>query len=73
MNRLEKRLNNKHAQKAAKKAASEQVSIPIPLEQGQTLAIQQAIDLAIQHHTAGDLPQSESIINKYCKPTRTNQ
>ena len=27
----------------------------------QTLALQQAIDLAVQHHTAGDLPKAESI------------
>ena len=27
----------------------------------QTLTIQQAIDLAVQHHTAGDLPKAEGI------------
>ena len=31
------------------------------LEQGQPLAIQQAIDLAVQHHIAGDLPKAEGI------------
>ena len=30
-------------------------------EQQQTLTIQQAIDLAVQHHTAGRLPEAESI------------
>jgi Tfp pilus assembly protein PilF len=27
----------------------------------QTLTIQQAIDLAVQHHQAGDLPKAESV------------
>ena len=30
-------------------------------EQQQTLTIQQAIDLGVQHHNAGRLPQAESI------------
>ena len=30
-------------------------------EQQQTLTIQQAIDLGVQHHKAGRLPQAESI------------
>ena len=30
-------------------------------EQQQTLTIQQAIDLAVQHHTAGRLPEAENI------------
>ena len=30
-------------------------------EQQQTLTIQQGLDLAVQHHTAGRLPQAESI------------
>ena len=30
-------------------------------EQQQTLAIQQAIDLAVQHHNAGDLTKAEDI------------
>ena len=30
-------------------------------EQQQTLTIQQAIDLAVQHHNAGRLPEAESI------------
>jgi tetratricopeptide (TPR) repeat protein len=32
--------------------------------QKQTLAIQQAIDLAVQHHTAGDLPKAEAIYQR---------
>ena len=30
-------------------------------EPQQTLTIQQALDLAVQHHTAGRLPQAENI------------
>ncbi len=30
-------------------------------EQQQSLTIQQAIDLGVQHHTAGRLPQAETI------------
>ena len=33
----------------------------------QTLTIQQAIDLAVQHHTAGDLPKAESIYKQILK------
>ena len=33
----------------------------------QTLTNQQAIDLAVQYHNAGDVPKAESIINKYFK------
>ena len=33
-------------------------------EQQQTLTIQQAIDLALQHHTAGRLSDAESIYNQ---------
>ena len=36
----------------------------MPAEQEQTLTIQQALDLAVQHHTAGDLPKAESIYNQ---------
>jgi tetratricopeptide (TPR) repeat protein/predicted O-methyltransferase YrrM len=34
-----------------------------PIEE-QTLTIQQAIDLAVQHHKAGELPKAESIYNQ---------
>ena len=33
----------------------------MPSEQEQTLTIQQAIDLALEHHTAGELPKAEGI------------
>jgi Tfp pilus assembly protein PilF len=36
----------------------------MPAEQEQTLPIQQALELAIQHHTAGDLPKAEGIYNQ---------
>jgi len=40
------------------KAATE---VDIPTEQRQTLTIQQALELGVQHHTAGRLPQAENI------------
>ena len=30
----------------------------------QTLTLQQALDLAVEHHTSGDLPRAESIYNQ---------
>jgi protein O-GlcNAc transferase len=33
----------------------------MPVEQEQTLTIQQAIDLAVQHQNAGDLAKAEEI------------
>ena len=45
--------------KAAKNAMSEQKASPSPDQQ--TLTVQQALDLAIQHQTAGRLPEAESI------------
>ena len=33
-------------------------------EQEQTLCLQQAIDLAVQHHNAGRLSQAETIYNQ---------
>ena len=41
-------------------------------EQQQTLTIQQALDLAVQHHTAGRLPQAESIYNQILQGTSNN-
>ena len=35
--------------------------VSLPTEQQQTLTIQQAIDLGVQHHAAGRLPEAESI------------
>jgi Tfp pilus assembly protein PilF len=57
MNKVEKR----HIKKVAKKKKFTQASLPIPAEQQHTLTIQQSIDLAIQHHQAGELPKAESI------------
>jgi tetratricopeptide (TPR) repeat protein len=61
MNRAGKRRNKKIADQGAKKAKLIQASSPIPAKEEQTLTIQQALDLALQHHTAGDLPKAESI------------
>jgi predicted TPR repeat methyltransferase len=61
MNRTEKRRNKKHADKAAKASKPLKSASPVPTEQQQTLTIQQAIDLGLQHHSAGDLPKAESI------------
>ena len=36
-------------------------------EQQQTLTIQQAIDLGVQHHTAGRLPEAEGIYRQILK------
>jgi len=58
MKRTEKRRSKKLAGKIAKKAE------PIPAEQEQTLTVQQAIDLALQYHNAGDLSKAESIYNQ---------
>ena len=61
MNRVEKRRNKGLVGKGAKKTKPIQVSLPIPSGQEQTQTIQQAIDLAVQHHQAGDLPKAESV------------
>jgi tetratricopeptide (TPR) repeat protein/2-polyprenyl-3-methyl-5-hydroxy-6-metoxy-1,4-benzoquinol methylase len=39
----------------------------MPAEQEQTLTIHKAIDLAVQHHTAGDLTKAEVIYNQILK------
>ena len=59
MNRAEKRRQKKVALKATRIAKLEKATIRSPDQQ--TLTIQQAIDLAVQHHTAGDLPKAEGI------------
>ena len=61
MNRAEKRRNKKLADKGTKKAKPKQASSPMPVEQEQTLTIQRALDLAVQHHKAGELPKAEGI------------
>jgi len=58
MNSAEKRRQKTLAQKAAKKATLGDATIRSPRQQ--TLAIQEAIDLALQHHAAGRLSQAES-------------
>jgi tetratricopeptide (TPR) repeat protein len=59
MNRVEKRRQRKLAEKAAKNVKPVQSASPIPGQQ--TLAIQEFIDLAVQHHNEGRLPEAESI------------
>ena len=61
MNRAEKRRNKKLAAKAAKVSKPVEATAPMALEQQQTLTIQQALDLGLQHQKAGDLPKAESI------------
>jgi tetratricopeptide (TPR) repeat protein/2-polyprenyl-3-methyl-5-hydroxy-6-metoxy-1,4-benzoquinol methylase len=62
MNRAEKRRQRKLAEKAAKKTGSSQV---ISLSPGQqTMTVQQAIGLGVQHHNAGRLPEAESIYQR---------
>jgi tetratricopeptide (TPR) repeat protein len=53
--------NKTLADKSAKKTKSTQETAPILAEQEQTLTIQQAIDLAVEHHNSGDLPKAEGI------------
>ena len=61
MNRAEKRRNKKLTDKGAKKTIRVKASLPIPGEHQQTLTIQQAIDLGVEHHNVGRLPEAESI------------
>ncbi len=59
MNRAEKRRQQKIAKKAAKKA--QHLPETPPLAGQNTLTIQQAIERGLQHHSAGRLPEAESI------------
>ena len=59
MNRAEKRRQRKLSKKAARVTKPVQSASSSPDQQ--TLTIQQAIDLAVQHHNAGRLPEAESI------------
>ena len=61
MNRAKKRRIKKPANKDTNKAKPIQASSSLPEDQERLLAIQQAIDLGIKHHQAGDLPKAESI------------
>ncbi len=59
MNRAEKRRQKKLAKKAASNAKLGKATIRSPGQQ--TLAIQQSIALAVQHHNAGYLLKAEGI------------
>ena len=62
MNRAEKRRQKKVALKATRIAKLEKATIRPPDQQN--LTVQQAIDLAVQHHTAGRLPEAENVYNQ---------
>ena len=59
MTRSEKRRQRKKTEKAAKGKKPIQLAKPSP--ERQMLTIQQAIDVALQHHNAGRLPEAEGI------------
>ena len=59
MNRAEKRRQKKFAKKAARNAKLGKATSRSPEQQ--RLNIQQALYLAVRHHTAGDLPKAEGI------------
>ena len=40
-----------------------------PSSEQQTLALQQALELAVQHHTAGDLSEAQTIYQQILKTT----
>jgi predicted TPR repeat methyltransferase len=61
MNRAERRRQRKKAEKAAKNAKLVQSANPSPEQPALTIEHAQAIELAMQHQTAGRLPQAESI------------
>ena len=58
MNRAERRRQQKKAKKTAKNAKP--VQSASPSSEQQTLTIQQTLDIALQHHNAGRLPEAES-------------
>jgi len=60
MNRAEKRRQKKLAAKAGKSNRALQTSL-LDTPQHQNLTVQQAIDLAVQHHVAGELSKAERI------------
>jgi len=60
MNRAEKRRQRKLVKKVVKREARKKLGGAQPGRQ-QTLTIQQSLDLAVQHHNAGDLPKAEGI------------
>ena len=62
MNRAERRRQMKLAKKAARNEKLVKATNRSPRQQ--TLAIQQSLDLAVQHHTAGRFPEAERIIQQ---------
>ncbi len=63
MKTAEKRRKRRFAEKAAKKEARKKPGVG-QLERRQQLILQQTLDLAVQHHKAGDLPKAERIYNQ---------
>ena len=61
MNRAQRRRQRKKAEKAAKNTKLVQSANPSPEQPALTIEHAQAIELAMQHQTAGRLPQAESI------------
>ena len=61
MKRAKKRHNKKTSDKAIKEPKSVQTTSPAPAGQQKTLAIQQSLNLAVQHHSAGRLPEAQGI------------
>jgi hypothetical protein len=61
MSRIKKRRQKKQADKVAKILRPAKVSLLPPDEREQTLTFQQALDLALQHYQAGELPKIDSI------------
>ena len=71
MNRAEKRQQQKRAKKAAKRGARKKPGGG-QLQRLQRSTIQQSLDLAVQHHTAGRLPEAERIYQRILE-TEPNQ
>lgn len=63
MNRAEKRRQQKMAAKAAKRQTRHKPE-GYTARNPQNLSNQQALDLAMQYHTDGDLPKAEGIYRK---------
>jgi Tfp pilus assembly protein PilF len=67
MKKIKRHRNKTLTDKNDKKIRSTQETIPMPVEQEKVLTIQEAIDLAVQHHNAGDLPKAEGIYQQILK------
>ncbi len=61
MSRSEERRRNKAAGKKATVARPSQPATPRPHAKQKTLTIQQAINLGLEHHNAGRLPEAKRI------------